>query len=111
MAVKKSDLYSSLWASCDELRGGMDASQDKDYVLFMLFIDRIKTSAMATGPVTPAIDAQLNERQQKAMAEVLGIAYDTANRDLIGLGGLKLLERTGRGRASKYVPFEEKGRL
>ncbi len=38
MAVKKSDLYSSLWASCDELRGGMDASQYKDYVLFMLFI-------------------------------------------------------------------------
>jgi len=38
MAIKKSDLYSSLWASCDELRGGMDASQYKDYVLFMLFI-------------------------------------------------------------------------
>src|ERR1700726_441963 len=38
MAIKKSDLYSSLWASCDELRGGMDASQYKDYVLAMLFI-------------------------------------------------------------------------
>ena len=38
MAIKKSDLYSSLWASCDALRGGMDASQYKDYVLFMLFI-------------------------------------------------------------------------
>ncbi|MCT0212543.1 MULTISPECIES: class I SAM-dependent DNA methyltransferase [unclassified Synechococcus] len=38
MAIKKSDLYSSLWASCDELRGGMDTSQYKDYVLFMLFI-------------------------------------------------------------------------
>lgn len=38
MALKKSDLYSSLWASCDQLRGGMDASQYKDYVLFMLFI-------------------------------------------------------------------------
>ena len=38
MAPKKSDLYSSLWASCDELRGGMDASQYKGYVLFMLFI-------------------------------------------------------------------------
>jgi HsdM N-terminal domain len=41
MALKKSDLYSSLWASCDELRGGMDASQSKDYVLFMLFIKYI----------------------------------------------------------------------
>lgn len=32
MAIKKSELYSSLWASCDELRGGMDALQYKDYV-------------------------------------------------------------------------------
>ena len=38
MAVKKSELYSTLWASCDELRGGMDASEYKDYVLIMLFI-------------------------------------------------------------------------
>lgn len=38
MAIKKTELYSSLWASCDELRGGMDASQYKDYVLTMLFI-------------------------------------------------------------------------
>jgi type I restriction enzyme M protein len=41
MAIKKSDLYSSIWASCDQLRGGMDASQYKDYVLFMLFIKYI----------------------------------------------------------------------
>jgi type I restriction enzyme M protein len=38
VALKKSDLYASLWASCDALRGGMDASQYKDYVLFMLFM-------------------------------------------------------------------------
>ncbi len=38
MAIKKSELYSKLWASCDELRGGMDASQYKDYVLVLLFI-------------------------------------------------------------------------
>jgi|694.fasta_scaffold131051_2 type I restriction enzyme M protein len=41
MPLKKSDLYASLWASCDELRGVMDASQYKDYVLFMLFIKYI----------------------------------------------------------------------
>jgi type I restriction enzyme M protein len=41
MAIKKSALYSSLWASCDELRGGMDASQYKDYVLTMLFVKYI----------------------------------------------------------------------
>lgn len=41
MAVKKTELYSSLWQSCDELRGGMDASQYKDYVLVLLFIKYI----------------------------------------------------------------------
>ncbi|OBW93748.1 type I restriction-modification system subunit M [Gallibacterium anatis] len=38
MAIKKNELYSSLWASCDELRGGMDASLYKDYVLTLLFL-------------------------------------------------------------------------
>src|SRR6266513_410177 len=38
MALKKSELYSSLWKGCDELRGGMDASQYKDYVLVLLFV-------------------------------------------------------------------------
>jgi type I restriction enzyme M protein len=56
MAIKKSDLYSSLWASCDELRGGMDASQYKDYVLFMLFIkyisDKYGKSDDSAPPVT-----------------------------------------------------------
>ena len=38
MAIKKSELYSKLWKSCDELRGGMDASQYKDYILVLLFM-------------------------------------------------------------------------
>jgi len=38
MAIKKSELYSSLWQSCDKLRGGMDASQYKDYILVLLFV-------------------------------------------------------------------------
>jgi type I restriction enzyme M protein len=38
MPIKKSELYNSLWRSCDELRGGMDASQYKDYVLVLLFV-------------------------------------------------------------------------
>lgn len=45
MAIKKTELYSSLWASCDELRGGMDASQYKDYVLTMLFVKYISDKA------------------------------------------------------------------
>ncbi len=45
MAIKKNELYSSLWASCDELRGGMDASQYKDYVLTMLFMKYVSDKA------------------------------------------------------------------
>ena len=45
MALKKSQLYSSLWKSCDELRGGMDASQYKDYVLTLLFVKYVSDKA------------------------------------------------------------------
>ncbi|MHB8180730.1 MAG: type I restriction-modification system subunit M N-terminal domain-containing protein [Acidithiobacillus ferriphilus] len=36
MPLKKSELYATLWKSCDELRGGMDAAQYKNYVLVLL---------------------------------------------------------------------------
>lgn len=52
MAIKKSQLYSKLWASCDELRGGMDASQYKDYVLVLLFIKYV-SDKYAGEPYTP----------------------------------------------------------
>ena len=52
MALKKSGLYASLWASCDELRGGMDASQYKDYVLVLLFIKYI-SDKYANQPYAP----------------------------------------------------------
>ncbi|WP_372507559.1 type I restriction-modification system subunit M N-terminal domain-containing protein [Mycolicibacterium doricum] len=47
MALKKSDLYASLWASCDQLRGGMDASQYKDYILTLLFVKYVSDKAKA----------------------------------------------------------------
>ena len=54
MAIKKSQLYSSIWKSCDELRGGMDASQYKDYVLVLLFIKYIsdKYADVTYAPIT-----------------------------------------------------------
>src|ERR1700676_1563406 len=52
MALKKSELYSSLWASCDELRGGMDASQYKDYVLVLLFVKYV-SDGYAGQPYAP----------------------------------------------------------
>ena len=54
MAIRKSELYSSLWASCDELRGGMDASQYKDYVLVLLFIKYI-SDKYAGQPYAPLV--------------------------------------------------------
>jgi type I restriction enzyme M protein len=45
MALKKSDLYRSLWQSCDELRGGMDATQYKDYILTLLFVKYVTDKA------------------------------------------------------------------
>ena len=55
MAIKKSDLYSSLWASCDALRGGMDASQYKDYVLSILFIKYISDKYANSDDFAPPI--------------------------------------------------------
>ncbi len=54
MALKKSELYSFLWQSCDELRGGMDASQYKDYVLVLLFIKYVsdKYAGVPYAPIT-----------------------------------------------------------
>ena len=74
--------------------------------------------------VTPAVEAQLNERQRKALAEVLrsgfvasgwlvkelDVTYDTANRDLKGLAEMNILTRQGLGRAARYVLREPESR-
>lgn len=51
MAVKKSELYSILWEACNKLRGGVEPSRYKDYVLVLLFFkyvsDRYKGQRFA----------------------------------------------------------------
>jgi len=54
MARKKSEIYAFLWASCDELRGGMDASQYKDYILSLLFIKYV-SDKYAGQPYAPIV--------------------------------------------------------
>jgi type I restriction-modification system DNA methylase subunit len=49
MALRKSQLYSSLWSNCDELRGGMDASPYKGYVLVLPFIKYVKVRQIKRG--------------------------------------------------------------
>jgi len=63
MALKKSELYSSLWQSCDELRGGMDASQYKDYVLVLLFIKYVsdKYAGVPYAPITIPVGASFKD--------------------------------------------------
>src|SRR6266704_1076714 len=63
MAIKKSELYSSLWSSCDELRGGMDASQYKDYVLVLLFIKYVsdKYAGQPYAPITIPLGASFKD--------------------------------------------------
>lgn len=69
MALKKSELYSSLWSSCDELRGGMDASQYKDYVLSLLFIKYVsdKYAGVPYAPIKIPVGADF-----KAMVALKG---------------------------------------
>src|SRR6476661_1664013 len=63
MALKKSELYSSLWQSCDALRGGMDASQYKDYVLVLLFVKYVsdKYAGRPYAPITVPAGASFRD--------------------------------------------------
>jgi type I restriction enzyme M protein len=110
MAIKKSELYSSLWASCDELRGGMDASQYKDYVLVMLFIKYVSDkfsgvsyasivvpqgagfSDMAALKGTSDIGDQINKKiiEPLAKANGLRIKADFDDSALLGTGKEKV---------------------
>ncbi|PHR52373.1 MAG: type I restriction-modification system subunit M [Robiginitomaculum sp.] len=77
MAIKKTELYSSLWASCDELRGGMDASQYKDYVLTMLFMkyvsDKYKGDdyGMIVVPEGASFDDMVDAKNDKEIGDKL----------------------------------------
>ncbi|MEA5013424.1 MAG: type I restriction-modification system subunit M [Candidatus Limiplasma sp.] len=50
MAIKKSEIYSQIWAACDKLRGGVEPARYKDYILTLLFVkyvsDRFKSNDM-----------------------------------------------------------------
>jgi type I restriction enzyme M protein len=83
MALKKSELYSSLWSSCDELRGGMDASQYKDYVLVLLFIKYVsdKYAGMPYAPITIPAGASFKDMVALKGKPDIG---DQINKKIIG---------------------------
>lgn len=79
MAIKKTALYSSLWASCDELRGGMDASQYKDYVLTLLFLKYISdkhkndTDSLLDIPQGASFDDMVKLKGDKEVGDKINI--------------------------------------
>ncbi len=83
MAIKKSELYASLWASCDELRGGMDASQYKDYVLVLLFIKYVsdKYAGKLFQPITIPEGSSFRDMVALKGASDIG---DQINKKIIG---------------------------
>ncbi len=124
MAIKKTELYSSLWASCDELRGGMDASQYKDYVLTFLFLKYVSdkylsdSEAMIIVPNGCTFADMVKFKGDKEIGEKLNMVLD----DIAEENGLPWLvnkdndfndeERLGKGkemvdRLSKLVGIFE----
>lgn len=85
MALKKSELYSSLWSSCDELRGGMDASQYKDYVLVLLFVKYI-SDRYARQPYAP-----IRIREGASFADMVALKGNPEIGDLINKNILRPL--------------------
>ena len=108
MAIKKSELYSSLWQSCDELRGGMDSSQYKDYVLFMLFIkyvsDKYGDSDDFAPPVT--IPRGANFKDMVALKGKSGIG-DKINTQIIQ----PLIDANARLARSDFPDFNDPNKL
>ncbi len=83
MAIKKSQLYSSLWKSCDELRGGMDASQYKDYVLVLLFIKYISDKYLEANYPTIKVPEGASFKDMVALKGTPNIG-DDINKKIIG---------------------------
>jgi type I restriction enzyme M protein len=83
LAIKKSALYSSLWAACDDLRGGMDASQYKDYVLSLLFIKYVsdKYAGQPFAPITVPEGASFHDMVALKGNPEIG---DLINKKIIG---------------------------
>lgn len=109
MALKKSDLYSSLWKSCDELRGGMDASQYKDYILTLLFVkyvsDKAKSSrdSLIDVPAGGSFDDMLAAKGDKEIGDrfnkiIAKLAEANGLRNVIDLADFNDEEKLGKGK-------------
>jgi len=105
MALKKSQLYSSLWQSCDELRGGMDASQYKDYVLTLLFMKYVSDkAASARGSLSDG-------RQVTCSSDRVALKGDKEIGDRINKIIARLAEANELKGVSDQADFNDEGKL
>src|SRR6266542_2825015 len=113
MVLKKSDLYSSLWKSCDELRGGMDASQYKDYILTLLFVkyvtDKAKSdpTSLIDVPKGGSFDDMLALKGDKEIGDkinkIIGkLAEANDLQKVIDLADFNDEEKLGKGKDTQY---------
>ena len=105
MAIKKSALYSSLWKSCDELRGGMDASQYKDYVLTLLFIKYVSDKDDGKG------DSLIEIPEGGAFADLVALKGDKEIGDKINKAIGKLAEVNGLKGVIDIADFNDESKL
>jgi type I restriction enzyme M protein len=105
MALKKSQLYSSLWQSCDELRGGMDASQYKDYVLTLLFMKYV-SDKYASKP-----NALIEVPKGGGFADMVALAGDKEIGDKINKIIGKLAEANDLKGVIDQADFNDEGKL
>lgn len=109
VALKKSDLYASLWASCDQLRGGMDASQYKDYTLTLLFVkyvsDKAKTdpNSLIDVPAGGSFDDMLAAKGDKEIGDrfnkiIAKLAEANGLRNVIDQADFNDEEKLGKGK-------------
>ncbi|MEO9631624.1 MAG: N-6 DNA methylase, partial [Sulfitobacter sp.] len=107
MAIKKSDIYRSLWDSCDQLRGGMDASLYKDYILTLLFVKYVsdragQPDALIEVPEGCSFEDIRNLRGTKEIGEgidtaIAGIAEANDLKNVIDRAYFNDTEKFGRG--------------
>ena len=109
MAIKKTELYSSLWQSCDALRGGMDASQYKDYVLTLLFMkyvtDKAKTDPdfLLDVPTGASFDDMLALKGKKGIGEgintiIAALAEENELKGVIDVADFNDEDKLGKGK-------------
>lgn len=105
MPLKKSELYSSIWKSCDELRGGMDASQYKDYVLVLLFVKYVSDKYAGQK------DADLNIPPGGGFSDMVAIKGDKEIGDKINKIIARLAEANDLMNVINVADFDDDNKL